>query len=622
MTRATRLRITERARIQRVTAAGLRWSPGRRAPVHRRTPLSPAWAADDVAVPRGTPIAEDPVPLGETLPVPPRGRIAPRSAVDPCPKGKTLQPPHAEAIVLRSAGEVFPVKRILFPDGTACDVRDQSRPGETISVPRFPGRRRDELEREIMQRADIRSFRSTLATFASFFLALAIAIGVLGAPASPACAQIGWLNAEDGDILNVSSADGPPAGSPFFQARRSIERSEGRGTLVMSRLRLLYGVTPEVTVGVSGLHLEQQLSDSHKRGLGDTNLSLKLHYAPWPEQPIRIGLRQTLSLPTGYELEMDGLAPFTSRRNDYTAQILGQYVTPEFAAYVNPGVVLPGGRADSYVSGGLGVAFGIPLGLDVRGEYYTRWDMVTRQFESEAYVGMRRQLLLGLGVQAGVRRRLLQNETVDPEFQLGLTLGRDRKQEGQLYAFRERVDTGLLVHPVQTAIPDPYGLGNEFAESFRTEPVVGKTQPAVYVSSVGGNTPPTGGVVLPRASEWVTTLATPRTYELNVKILEIRDAEIGGLDLSPVARVSRARTTVVGQCELIAPDGYSVLTRRLYEGIAAKVLSLQLAPESGSLAADQAPDELRSRLRRAAVRDLVRQVHNDVIHTIQMRDYQ
>jgi hypothetical protein len=527
MNRATKPRNTERARIHRVTAAGLRWSPGLRAPIHRVTPHPPA------------------------------------------------------------------------------------------SEPRH-----DELERQILERAGVRSVRTGVLSFASFFLAWVIAIGVLSAATGPACAQVIWLNAEDGDILNVSSADGPPAGSPFIQMRRSIERSTKRGTLVMSRMRMLYGVTPEVTVGISTLHLDQQLGDFHKRGLGDTNLSLKLHYAPWPEQPFRIGLRQTLSLPTGYELEMDGLAPFTSRQNDYTAQILGQYVTPQFAAYVNPGVVLPGGKADSYFTGGLGLAYGLPLGLDFRGEYYTRWDMVTRKFESEAYLGVRRRLLLGVGVQAGMRRRLLQNETVDPEFQLGLTLGRDRKQAGQLYAFRERADTGLLVHPVQTAIPDPYGLRREFAESFRTEPVVGRTQPAVYVSSVGGNTPATGGVVLPRASEWVSTLSTPRTYELNVKILEMRDAEIGGLDLSPLARVSRAQTTVVGQCELIAPDGYSVLTRRLYQGIAGKLLSVQLAPESGSLAAAQAPDELRSRLRQQAVRDLVRQVHADVIHTIQMRDYQ
>jgi hypothetical protein len=527
MNRATKLRNTERARIQRVTAAGLRWSPGLRAPVHRVAPHPPTWEP-----------------------------------------------------------------------------------------------RRDELERQILERAGARSFRARLSSFASFFLGWAIAIGVIGTGTGPACAQVSWLNAEDGEILNVSSADGPPAGSPFLQVRRSTERSTQRGTMVIGRLRMLYGLTPEVTLGVSALHLEQQLGDFHKRGLGDTNLSLKLHFAPWPDQPFRIGVRQTLSLPTGYELEMDGLAPFTSRQNDYTAQLLLQYMTPEFAAYVNPGVVLPGGKADSYFTGGLGLACRLPLGLDARGEYYTRWDMVTRKFESEAYLGMRRHLLLGIGVQAGMRRRLLQNETVDPEFQLGLTLGRDRKQEGQLYAFRERADTGLLVHPVQTAIPDPYGLRREFADNFRTAPVGGRTQPSVYVSSVGGYTPATGGVILPRASEWVTTLTTPRTYELNVKIIEVRDAEIGGLDLSPVARVSRARTTVVGQCELIAPDGYSVLTRRLYQGIAGKLLSLQLAPESGSLAATQAPDEVRSRLRRQAVRDLVRQVHDDVIHTIQMRDFQ
>jgi hypothetical protein len=484
-----------------------------------------------------------------------------------------------------------------------------------------PGPKRDELEREIFERADARSFRGGLSSFALFFVTLALTIGVLGVGSDPACAQLGWLNAEDGEILNVASADGPPAGSQFVQMRRSTERSTLRGAMVMSRLRVLYGVTPGVTVGVSALHLQQQLGHFHKRGLGDTNLSLKIHYAPWPDQPIRIGLRQTLSLPTGFEKEMDGLAPFTSRQNDYSAQFLAQYVTPEFAAYVNPGALLPGGKADSYLTGGLGLAFRLPLGLDFRGEYFTRWDMVTRKFESETYLGMRRDLVLGLGVQVGMKRRLLQEEGVDPEFQFGLTLGRDRAQTGQLYAFRERADTGLLVHSVQTSIPDPYGLGREFSDSFRAEPVGGRTQPAVYVASVREGVPATGGVVVPQASEWVTTLSTPRNYELNVKILEMRDAEIGGLDLSPVARVSRARTTVVGQCELIAPDGYSVLKRKLYQGSAAKLLGVYLAPQSGSLAASQAPDEVRCRLRREAVRDLMRQVRDDAIQTIQMRDY-
>jgi hypothetical protein len=513
------------------------------------------------------------------------------------------------------------IERARAPRAIATERLSGVRPGRRIPGVPTPEFRNNELERQIFERAMVRPHRAGISAFARFFLVLALALGATSAGSESASAQVSWLSAEDGEILNVSSADGPPAGSPFLQMRRSTERSTLRGTMILSRVRLLYGATPNVTVGVSALHLQQQLGDFQKRGLGDTNLSLKIHYAPWPDQPIRIGLRQTLSLPTGYEKEMDGLAPFTSRQNDYSAQLLTQYVTPRFAAYANPGVVLPGGKADSYLTGGLGLAFRLPLEFDFRGEYYTRWDMVTRRFESETYLGVRRNLILGLGVQAGMKRRLLQQESVDPEFQLGLTLGRDRTQAGQLYAFRERVDTGLLVHPVQTAMPDPWGLGREFAESFRAELPGGRTEPAVYVTSIGENVPAAGGVVVPRASEWIATLSTPRNYELNVKILDMRDAEIGGLDLSPVMRVSRARTTVVGQCELIAPDGYSVLARKLYQGNAVKFLGVRLAPESGSVAATQAPDEVRSRLRRDAVRDLMRQVRDDTIQTIQMRDY-
>ena len=576
MKQATRLRFTERARIQRVTATGMRWSPGRRTPVHRVTPLPPETVAGGVAGRSGTPVPRDTDVAGRTHPV-----------------GSTSRGGRDLAWLDRT-------NRALPP----------------------PSGRRDNLEREIMQRADVRAFRTGVSSFASFFLTLVLAIGALGTQPGPACAQVTWVNAEDGEILNVSSAEGPPSDRPFVQGRVSTETSVERGTMTFNRLRLLYGVTPRVTVGIAAVHLEQQLGTLHKEGLGDTNLSLKLHFAPWASRPIRFGLRQTLSLPTGYDQELDGLAPFTSGQNDYTVQLLGQYVTPRFAAYVNPGAVLPGGSADSYLSGGLGLAFLLPLKFDFRGEYFTRWDMVTHEFESEAFLGVRHRLLLGLGVQAGVKQRLQQNETVDPEFQLGLTLGRDRAETAQHYAFRERADTGLLVHPVQMGIPDPFGIGREFAASFRAEPVGGRTQPVVYVSAVNETAPATGGLVLPRASEYVTTLSTPRTYELNINILEMRDAEIGGLDLSPLAQMPRARTMVVGQCELIAPDGYSVLTRKLFQGSASKLLAVRLAPESGSFASAQAPDELRNRLRREAVRDLMRQVRDDAIHTIQMRDYQ
>lgn len=455
----------------------------------------------------------------------------------------------------------------------------------------------------------------------------AIVVLGLGIFARPSMAQVTWLNPEDGEILNVSSADGPPPGRPFFQFRHGEEVSDARGTVTFSRLRLLYAVTPKVTLGVSTVHLDQILGDLQKRGMGDTQISLKLHYQPWPEQPIRVGLRQSLSLPTGYDQEHDGLQPFTSRRNDYAVQGLAQYVTPKFAAYLNPGLLLPGGDVDSYVTGGIGLGYAFPMGLDVRGEYFSRWSMVSHDFESDIFVTARKNLFWGLAVEGGVKRRLLQESAIDPEVQLGLTLGRDRSSIGELYSFRQRSDTGLLVHELRMIPEDPHGVGRELMEAFRSTPGGGKDQPLVYVRPGHGGdlaSAAPAGLGRPPVSRGgvYEILPTPRNYELNITILRIEDGEIGGLDLGPIARVARAKTHITAQCELIAPDGYSVLTRRTYRGSASRTLSAVLAPDSGSIESMVTPDETRASLREAAARDLMRQIRDDAIRTIQLRDYQ
>ena len=143
---------------------------------------------------------------------------------------------------------------------------------------------------------------------------------------------------------------------------------------------------------------------------------------------------------------------------------------------------------------------------------------------------------------------------------------------------------------------------------------LGGAPPPGSPSTVGRTPTSRGGVY--------EILPTPRNYELNVTILKIDDREIGGLDLGPIARVARARAHITAQCELIAPDGYSVLSRRTYRGSAAKTLSAELAPDSGSLDALIAPDEVKASLRAAAVEDLMRQIRDDAIRMIQLRDYQ
>jgi hypothetical protein len=432
---------------------------------------------------------------------------------------------------------------------------------------------------------------------------LALALG-------PARAQIAWLNPEDGEILNVSSAEGPPSGLPFLQFRRSVEHSTIRGTMLQTRLRFQYGITPFLSCGASTVHLEQTFHGFHKKGMGDTDISLKLHFRPDPVLPIRVGLRQTLSLPTGYEREADGLAAFTSRQNDYSAQLLIHYLDPRFSAYLNPGVLLPGGKANSCLTSGLGLAFTLRWSMDLRGEYYTRWDMVEHKFTSELYAMARSPLYRSISLQAGVKRRLLQNEQVDPEYQFALSFGQDRTPEGDVYQVptRRRGVAGLLVHPIETVVPDPLGIERDLTDTFRSGETNGHEGLIVYVRSSPGAT--------------TEELARVHPYELNVKLLQIKEAEVGGVQVPLVGRMARSTTEIVAMAELIAPDGYSVLNRSVYRGLGSKVLSVELAPDSGSLESTVTPDEVRATLRRKAVQDLSRQILAQVVLTIDEREKQ
>jgi len=425
---------------------------------------------------------------------------------------------------------------------------------------------------------------------------------------SSARAQIQWLNFDDGEILNVCSAEGPPVGEPFLQFRQSTEISTLRGDLTQTRLRFLYGITSNITCGVSTVHLHQVYGRYEKKGLGDTNLSLKLHLHPSSALPIRLGIRQTLSIPTGYEREADGLARFTSRENDYSAQGLVQYSNPKFSAYLNPGVLLPGGDAPSYLTGGLGLAFTLPYNLDLRGEYYTRWDMADHKYESQIFACARRMIHWNLSVQLGMKRLLLQQEQVDPEFQVAFSFGRDRTPEGQVYEARRvtRPPVALLIHPIVVLPPDPEGVATELTHALRLDDRAAHRALAMHVAGMPGAVSP--------------EILAQRHYELNIKLINYNDRSVGGIEGEPVARVERARAEITVEVELVAPDGYTVLWREVCRGEASQFPRITLAPDSGALASAIVPDDVRVHLRRAAARDLARKVVADVGGLIERRE--
>lgn len=439
------------------------------------------------------------------------------------------------------------------------------------------------------------------------------ALGVVLTFASSARAQMPWLEPEDGDFLHVSKAEGLDAGQFGLRATHGTSSSDTEGTLALNRLVARYGLGRFAELGVSTPHLAQVDGALQKSGLGDTNLSLKLHWRPYEDLPIRIGLRQALSLPTGYEQERAGLLPFTSRQYDYSAQGLFQYDTRRgqrrLSVLLNPGVILPGGDLDSYATAGVGleVEHVLPFGFGAAGEYYTRWSLVSHQFDAEAFVGVDHALFAGFELDAGMKRKLLQSTATSAEMHLGLSFTWPRGQTDVLEVETpQRERAALLVRPIDCRVPDPNGVSDAISQELRTRAHTTGGPLTVFVAS----TP----------NDDLVGLSGIRHYELLIHVLGIEDSAVEGHSVPLLLRTARGKARITAAIELIAPDGTSVVKRASYTGDASRLLGVDLAPPSSSIAGKITPDEVKATLRAQAVRDLVAEILRGSIRAMDERD--
>lgn len=452
--------------------------------------------------------------------------------------------------------------------------------------------------------------RSVRRTLLLAFLAAMPAWFVLAVPAH---AQLPWLSPETGDLFHVSSAEGPSPGQFDVRFRRGMMESDELGKVLVNRFVAGYGMNSKFVFGLSVPHLAQRVNELYKDGLGDTELSLKAFVRPYPDMPIRVGLRQTLSLPTGYENERDGLQSFSSKHYDYTAQALFQFDSQRgeqaVSVYLNPGVILPGGDLDAYATAGLGLRFQkvIPLGFGGQAEYFTRYDLATEHYDAEVSLGLDHEILWGLGLEVGGRRKLLQTEAADPEMHLGIRYAWPGDEHDLLEVQSpKKPRAALLVHPIESRVPDPFAVGAAIAEAMRNHGNKGGKPLTVYVRSIGG--------------EHLEAMASERHYELSVRLLDIEDGGIGGLSVPKLLRAPRAQTEIIAQMELIAPDGYTVVARSVLHGTAHRGLGVELAPASTSLESRITPDEVKEALRTEAAHDLATQILTLALTTIDARD--
>jgi len=430
---------------------------------------------------------------------------------------------------------------------------------------------------------------------------------------SMATAQTLGSGPEDGDLVHIARAEGPLHGQVVARGRRLLEELPGAGRMLRYNVQFDYGLSSYLSVGLAAAHFEQRTGLLHKSGLGDTHLSLKASFQPYPDRPLRLGLRQVLVLPTGFEEERAGLMPFTTGEYQYAAQALFQYDARvgarRLSAYVDPGVLLPGGDLDAYVTAGLGLeAVGfLPFGISAFGEYAARWSLVSQDPDAEVNAGVGIPLALGVGVEIGARRRLLPDHAVDLETHLGVSFGWPRGA-GDLLEVESspRAMTALLVLPIEAMMPDPHGVAGQLASVIRTRTPHSEGALSVFVRTIPG--------------EHRDALAQVRHYELAIRILAIDDGEVGGFSVPLLLRAPRATTTITAQMELVAPDGYSIVARSVFEGSASRGLGAEIAPSSTSVLTKVTPDEVKSALRDEAARRVAEQIVAEATSVIAARE--
>jgi len=308
--------------------------------------------------------------------------------------------------------------------------------------------------------------RTSLAgpTLLLFWLAGALSLSPAAATTTPA-AEAPRLH--DGDLLNTSDAWGP--GPQRFSLRCGLASSDSRsrGTWRTTSLRGEYGLWDNLALGFSTAFYNQTKSydgapSLAKQGIGDSRITLRWRLPRDPRQPLQFGLRPALRIPTGYDQDADSLAPFTSGTLDFELLATLTLHSRHADLYLTPGVALPGEEKHSELLGGCGVRVrpGLPLGLQLAAEFFTRYDLPLRTYRHEAYAGLAAPLAFDCALEVGLHQELLDGGDREPA--LGVRLGYGvLPREADRRAAPRLAPTRLGCAPFTSRVPDPHGFAAE-----------------------------------------------------------------------------------------------------------------------------------------------------------------
>ncbi len=297
--------------------------------------------------------------------------------------------------------------------------------------------------------------------------------------AQPAWAQEHYADVpgpDGGDILSVSSAAGPPLHS-FWVNAHIMQRSDSLESYQSMTFTLLYGMHQRACFGITASHYAHDLGVGptglpiNKQGPGDTRIFFKWRARQNNDSPIFLGLRPSLRIPTGYDREGQGLFTFTTGTIDFELLGLLAYETPRVGIYLNPGISLPGGKWHNELLGGVGfdVRGGLPLGLSLRGEYKTRFDIPEESFRHVIYGALGHGLLFGLHGEVGMRKQLLHGEEPGPEMTFRIGVGRSQGMPAVLVPPPRSRPVRIVVSPVTSVAPDPSGMTRILRETLVRE---------------------------------------------------------------------------------------------------------------------------------------------------------
>jgi len=391
----------------------------------------------------------------------------------------------------------------------------------------------------------------------------------------------------DGDLLSTCDARGLGPQRFAFRCGLASGESQRWGTLRTTALRAEYGLLDNLSAGLSAsFHSESREGSGGlltKQGPGDTRLFLRWSHPSRWALPVTLGLRPALRIPTGYDRDAEGLAPFTTRTVDVELLGLATLETEKLDVFLNPGISLPGeDRATELLAGlGLRVHGGLPLGLALGGEYFTRYNLPERGYRHEAFASLGASLPLGLQAEVGLRKQLIDEEQTRPEIALRFGSGLWRR-DPRLPDRRAEAAHSIVLAPVTALGEDPRGLA---AAAGRELQAVLQRQPGVEI----------------RAD------ADPEAPRLSLAIAELREGTERGLSVPKLLASPQATCEVHAWLRLADARGNVIYKERPLRVKVKRGMGMLLAPNEGDEDTWVPAGEVRERLRRDAARELARE---------------